>query len=469
MPLISGRSSTKFSDTNKTTNTTMSEQTYKIVSLQASNIKVLRAINITPDGNVITLSGDNGAGKSSILDSIEMALCGKDRIPAQPIRRGASKAQIICKLNGLTVTRSMTATGSTIKVVNDEGQPQKSPQAILDSLTGALSFDPLGFSRMRAAEQLATLRKLVGLDTTEIDQRRMKVYNERTIVNRELDSAKARLAQYTFDESAPAEEVSISDLNVQLGKANAANSANQRERNALEMRSKNAADAQSEVNKQLSEIERIKQQLKDAESVLADKQAVLKSAQQMVEEQRQRVDSLIDADTTEITKKMEESVEINHRVQQNRNYLEQKKIVDDKKSASDKLTSALDAIDAEKQKALESCKFPLEGLGISDDEVTFGGLPFAQASTAEQLRISTAIGMALNPKLKVVFIRDGSLLDKNGLQAIAKMAQEKDYQVWMEDARSTDPTALVIEDGMIRGQPQVKSCDAAENMDEAPE
>jgi hypothetical protein len=49
------------------------------------------------------------------------------------------------------------------EVTNREGASYKSPQAILDKLCGELTFDPLAFSRMKAAEQRDTLLRLAGL------------------------------------------------------------------------------------------------------------------------------------------------------------------------------------------------------------------------------------------------------------------------------------------------------------------
>ena len=64
--------------------------------------------------------------------------------------------------------------------------------------------------------------------------------------------------------------------------------------------------------------------------------------------------------------------------------------------------------------------------------VTYNNVPFDQCSSSEQLRVSLAMGLALNPKLKVILIRDGSLLDgqrhapccldKDNLKMIAEMA-----------------------------------------------
>ena len=50
----------------------------RIVELKTENVKRIQAVEITPQGNVVVIGGKNGAGKSSVLDSIEYALHGGD-------------------------------------------------------------------------------------------------------------------------------------------------------------------------------------------------------------------------------------------------------------------------------------------------------------------------------------------------------------------------------------------------------
>lgn len=48
-----------------------------ILKLEASNILRLSAVTITPQGNAIVIGGENAQGKSSVLNSIAMALAGE--------------------------------------------------------------------------------------------------------------------------------------------------------------------------------------------------------------------------------------------------------------------------------------------------------------------------------------------------------------------------------------------------------
>jgi DNA repair exonuclease SbcCD ATPase subunit len=114
------------------------------------------------------------------------------------------------------------------------------------------------------------------------------------------------------------------------------------------------------------------------------------------------------------------------------------------------LTARMAAREEEKLTAIKSAKMPLDELGFGDGYITYDGLPFDQASDAEQLRVSAAIAMAGNPKLKVIRIRDGSLLDEDSLQMLANMARERGYQVWIERVDSSGKVGIVMEDGMVK-------------------
>ncbi len=60
--------------------------------------------------------------------------------------------------------------------------------------------------------------------------------------------------------------------------------------------------------------------------------------------------------------------------------------------------------------------------------------------------------MSLNPELKVVRVRDGSLLDEDAMKILAKMADEADYQIWIERVDSNGDVGFVLEDGHLKGK-----------------
>ena len=97
--------------------------------------------------------------------------------------------------------------------------------------------------------------------------------------------------------------------------------------------------------------------------------------------------------------------------------------------------------------------------------VTFNGLPFEQASSAEQLRVSVAMALGLAPArpdaIKVLLVRDASLLDDNSLKLITDMTEAAGGQCWLERVSNTDEEEqLIISEGgtvMVDGQVKGKT------------
>src|SRR5580693_6116932 len=124
----------------------------RIISLEAENFKRLVAVAIKPDGSMIVISGRNGAGKSSILDAVAVAIGGKKAAPAEPIRKGQDKAEINLDLGRYKVRRTFKRgddgeVTSALYLEQADGSRPRSPQAMLDDLMGELAFDPLDFLR----------------------------------------------------------------------------------------------------------------------------------------------------------------------------------------------------------------------------------------------------------------------------------------------------------------------------------
>jgi hypothetical protein len=59
------------------------------------------------------------------------------------------------------------------------------------------------------------------------------------------------------------------------------------------------------------------------------------------------------------------------------------------------------------------------------------------------------MALAMNPDLRVILIRDGSLLDAENLAVIEEMAAERDAQIWIERVSDDRSVGIVIEDGAL--------------------
>lgn len=407
-----------------------------IVQLTASNVKRLKAITIRPDGAAVVIGGRNGAGKSSVLDSIAMALGGAATKCPDPVRHGEDRAEIVVDLGEIVVRRTFDAGGtSKLEVTTPEGAKFSSPQALLDKLCTELAFDPLAFARDKPRDQAETLRKLVGLDFGQADTARAESYAERTRVNARTKALASRVAAMP-DLGAPVPDVAFADVLAardEAARTNAANAAVRAQVVSLQRHLKTAT----------AERDRLQQMLTIAETSVASAATELAAAETACV-------AAADIDLAQFDARISQAEAATKR---NAAARERARLAADR-DASEKeakeLTKTIDRIDEWKAQQIAAAAMPIAGLSFSaDGGVTFGGVPFEQASQAERLRASVAIGLAMNPRLRVLLIRDASLLDTDGLRMVAEMAEAAGAQVWLERVEHDMSTTVLIEDGEV--------------------
>lgn len=422
----------------------------KIVRLQAENVKRLKAVEISPDSGepLVVIGGENAQGKSSVLDSIQMALGGKDAIPARPVRDGEEKAKVVLELDDMTVERRFGKDGqSKVIVKSKEGAAFPSPQAMLDSLVGRLSFDPLEFVRLGKdaagqRQQAAILRELLGLDFTKEDQAAKAAYEERAAINRELRQVEARLEAMPIV-NAPDEEVNIGVLMQQLQEAQAHNK-------GIDDLEGERKDASADANRFTEQINAVSKQIEELKAKLLDLESQRGTAAEDVERIEAQIAKSKREDTSHIQQQITDADKVNSLVRAKKERAQLAAQVKALSSKADAQTTIMGKMAEAKEAKLAAAKFPIAGLGVTDEGVTLAGLPLEQASSAEQLRLSVAIGLAQNPKLKVLLIRDGGLLDKRSMRLLADMAADADAQVWLERVGEGEECNVVIEDGAVK-------------------
>lgn len=416
----------------------------KILSLTSENVKRIQVVQITPAGNMVVIGGKNAQGKTSVLDSITMALAGGKSIPAEPIRKGQKTAEITLDLGELVVTRKFSETaGPSLVVKGADGVTLKSPQAILDKLTSRIAFDPLGFIRMEPAIQKDTLQKLVGLDFTAQDAERIKIYNNRTVKNREVERARFKVQSAAHFPNAPTKADSPTELLQEMQTANAHNSALRELQVSRDRAAENLEQLRRETDGYQKALNAAQRALDEAKQRESGAGLNLESLDRQLAEKQPIA-------TAELEQKIATAEEVASQVRANAARAVEVATLRALEKEAEGMTTAIEAIDKGKADALAAAKFPVDGLGFDDAGVTFTGLPFSQASAAEQLRVSVAMGIAMNPKLKVLLIRDGSLLDEQNLGLVATMAQEHDAQVWIERVGEGKEVSVIIEDGRVK-------------------
>jgi DNA repair exonuclease SbcCD ATPase subunit len=433
------------------------EKGLKIIRLEAENVKKLKAIEIIPKDSTIVISGRNEMGKSSILDSIWLALGGKaaSKDLKKPIRDGEEKAHVTVDLGDIIVTRKWTSdTKSYLTIENRDGATFKSPQAILDELIGNLSFDPLAFSHMSDKEQKEILLDLVDieLDLDEWEKDRTEAYEERTGVNRKVKDLEGQLSGLPEpEEGAPTKEVSAADIMTEITKAQEVKVANDDKRKDLTEQRQELAGLEETLAEVVAGIDTLTNRLTEGEKKKEQIQADMKEAKGHLLKTNSVVTALVDPDMEAFQEKLKNVEDVNKVFRENQKRVDTQKSLYTAKRESQDLTDELDGMDKTKSDAIEKAEFPIEHLGFDETGVTYKDIPFGQCSAAETLRVSLSIAMAINPKLRVLRIMDGSLLDSANMKIIQDMVKEHDFQVWVEIVDESGKMGIYIEDGEVKG------------------
>lgn len=393
-----------------------------ITQLTAENVKKLQAVSIRPDGSPVILTGENEAGKSTVLDCIWIALTGQT--PDQPIRNGSKKARIELTVQiddeetPLVIERRFTGKGSYITVKDDGGKARTSPQKLLDGLTSTLTLDPLAFSRMKPKEQRETLLRLSGLDLTDWEKRYKEAYDARTVANREAtqkQSAWKGLAD--APEGTPDREQSAADLIAEIEDMQG----QRKEADDCERAHLGDLDDLKDANAKIEELEKALKQWKERAEVLRKRT-----------EEHQPAEAPTEEAIAEKRKKLSTIEEVNRNVRYKLTKEAAKDVSDKAQRLAQQAERNVQKLLEEKEALIKKADFGIDGIEIDDDGVLFEGQPLAQQSSARTMEISARIAMRGDPRFKVLIIRDASLIGTKIFQRIAEMADEKGYQLWVE-------------------------------------
>jgi hypothetical protein len=431
----------------------------KIIGIKAENFKKLKVVDLSPPGDLVEITGGNEQGKTSLMDGVQLTLCGlksRDDIP-EPIRRGEDKATFEVTLGEspekvLLVARRVWRKSGTFDFVleNAEGAEYKGPQAMMDKIVGAIALDPGKFGQMDGKKQLETLLKLVdiGIDLREHAEKRNAVFDARTIVNRDIVDLEGQMKLILdVPEGTPDEEISAASVLAEQETAHRIKSVNDEARAELKQNKDMAETYLHDIAETEARINALKQELKDAQDKLIRQHTEREALLDIVK--RMENVTLRDPDMTVFAKKISEVEETNRQVRIKKKRVELKAAFKMKSDRAAVLTAEIAALDKKKSDALTAAKMPIEGLSFDENGVRYNGTPFCQCSSEERLRVSCAMAAAMNPKLKVIFARDASLLDGKHREILKAFAKDRGYQLWMELADDSGKFGIIFEDGSI--------------------
>lgn len=407
----------------------------RIIELHAENVKGIKAVDISPDPHFQQISGKNGQGKTSILDAIWLAVQNKAANKANPnvIRNGESDAMVELVLDDYVVKRFWKRDGedkitTRLAIETREGHNVKGPQSLLDGFIDGLSFDPMQFIQGAESPQGQRRQRQMLIDAfsladqlAEHDAIITKESDDRRELKRKQKDLETELKTIAVPtDSDPTEEASSGDLINE-----------QRQLNDRMTGHAKAVDIITECDRQIAELQKRKA---DAEKSICTEHELL---------------AMVNRED-KITEELDNLGTRNDRARNVKRYHALRAEADRLGADIQLCTDKIELAKLNKDEILEAVDLPIDGLEIGEDGIYFDGVPFMQRSDAEKLRVAMAVAMAANPDLRVIRITNGSLIDEDGMKLLREVAEQQDYQIWVEVVDGTGKVGVYIEEGEVK-------------------
>lgn len=406
----------------------------KISTLELENIKRIKAVQLKPTANGLTLiGGNNRQGKTSVLDAIAWALGGDKFKPTQPAREGSEIPPHlrITLSNGLIVERS--GKNSALKVIDPEGR--KGGQQLLNEFVEQFALDLPAFMAMTDKKKADVLLRIIGIGEQlyEMEQNEAQLYNRRTEIGRIADQKKKFAQEMPLYTDVPKEPVSAAELIAEQQEILARNG--QRQQWQREMQSIDIA-----VERVTAEIMRTAQQLDDLKQQLAVWQEKADAAKKSPEELEME-------STAELEEQLRAVETVNAKVRANCDREKAELDADDFRRQYDALTEELETARSERYKLLNGAQMPLDGLSVENGALIYNGQAWDNMSGADQMIVAASIVRKLNPNCGFVLLDKLEQMDMQTLTDFGKWLEAQGLQAIATRVSTGDECSVIIEDG----------------------
>ncbi|MDD4095287.1 MAG: hypothetical protein PHP22_03480 [Oscillospiraceae bacterium] len=473
--------------------------------MKTSRIKIRNLFGITEtelSGQSVEITGPKGAGKTSVLDAIRLALTNRsDR--DYIIHQGATEGEILIETDtGLSINRKIRTEKADSIVVKNGTMTQNRPAEFLNSIFTPLQLNPVDFTQMSRQEKNRVILNLIEFewDTNWIQEKfgeiPKKVDYSQHILQVLHDIQAIDGDYYTRRQDLNREEYykrqSIEDIakdipagfqydkwkNFDLGSAYRTLETN-RQHNAKVESAKNfissyegrirelqakaqiaASAAQDEINSEdkflAGEVERLKAELKAAEekrSTLGEKLAN-KKALIMAEYEKEKAliqganaDSQAWAaksimDTAELSAEIEAAETMRKYLSDFERIQKMNKECEELKAKSEELTSKITLARELPGEILKTAKIPIDGLTVEEGIPLINGLPISNLSDGETLDLCVDITIQKPGGLQIILIDGAERLDAKSRAALYQKC--KDKGLTLIATRVTDSEELEI-------------------------
>lgn len=421
-------------------------ESVKIASLELENVKRIKAVRLVPTETGLTvIGGNNGQGKTSVLDAIAWALGGDRYRPSSPDREGSMvppRIRLVLN-NGLVVERA--GKNSALKVTDPTGQ--KGGQQLLNSFVEELALNLPKFMEASGREKADTLLKIIGVGEQlyALDNKEKLLYNQRLAIGRIADQKAKYAKELPFYDGVPGTPVSALELIGRQQEILLRNAENQRKRDKVQEITREIRQEEKVLEEQTEKLRRLTEERTQTQYKLDRLREDLQEARKTAEELRDESTAQLEADLRNIET-------INIKVRAN---LDREKAEEEAQGYSrqyDALTEDIAQARQEKYELLQGARMPLEELSVKDGELTYRGRRWDGMSGAEQLKVSTAIVRELNPRCGFVLLDKLEQMDLSTLREFGEWLEKENLQAIATRVSTGSECSVIIEDGSTQAE-----------------
>lgn len=400
----------------------------KIEKVHIKKFKCLEDVDANLNGKNILLLADNGKGKSSFMQFIQIAL-GGGNIPSNTEGEG----YVIADKNGNNYTLEVKVKDgkSVITVKGPDGNRDRTKGA-LASLVGAMDFDinefvSLSESKAGRKQQVEIFKnKFLPKEVREsIEKHERNVqtnYDERTEVNKLIKELEGFINTHPLKND-NLEKIVYTDVQSVFAELKAANEAN-RKRSQVAEGLQSLTDSRSKAIKEIAELQ---------EKIKALKEEVTRCDNNIAETEKW-LEENTEVPTADLEKKMNDASTNNAKFEQAKTLKEKAAVLEQAKKESLALTEKITAEREAIETAIREMDSPVQGLSFDDEQLLYNGVPVSvdSLSTSEIIELGIRLKMAENPDLGVLFIQHGESIGTERLKLIKDISEKAGWQIIME-------------------------------------
>ena len=174
----------------------------KVLGITLTHFKNLEKVEINPEGKSVYVTGGNGQGKTSLIQSVFSTL-NAEAVPKKAIMDGFDKAKVVIRIGDkdkeIFVEKSFTpgAPNGKLSIKTDDGATYGKPVEYLEKLIGNVNFDMERFLLLKnEKDMLKFLKEFLNIDTDDLDMAYDAAYKKRAELNKAVKEIEGSLLAY---------------------------------------------------------------------------------------------------------------------------------------------------------------------------------------------------------------------------------------------------------------------------------